>query len=255
MPDRPGWGTEPRRRSAGASAEKRRRTAELWPESPVIRNVYAVQWPRVRAATIHRINAILRYRRGSADSPQIEHRGTTERSRRAGVVSRQRRDTGNNMPESFNKVPEVTLVFWIIKIAATTLGETGGDTVTMTLNWGYLAGTALFLPPGAAGQPADRRRRNFSRFSIGRPSSPPRPLAPPWRISPTARWASAMPAARAAAGTAAVDPRPWYRSFGSISVDTVTRRRSRCSIGPPSPSRRPWARRSATGWPIHRPRI
>jgi uncharacterized membrane-anchored protein len=49
------------------------------------------------------------------------------------------------MPEQFNKVPEVTLAFWIIKIAATTLGETGGDTVTMTLNWGYLAGTALFL--------------------------------------------------------------------------------------------------------------
>ena len=44
-----------------------------------------------------------------------------------------------------SKVPEVTMVFWIIKIAATTLGETGGDTVTMTLNWGYLAGTALFL--------------------------------------------------------------------------------------------------------------
>ena len=43
------------------------------------------------------------------------------------------------------KVPEVTLVFWIIKIAATTLGETGGDSVTMTLDWGYLAGTALFL--------------------------------------------------------------------------------------------------------------
>jgi len=46
---------------------------------------------------------------------------------------------------STSKIPEVTLVFWIIKIAATTLGETGGDTVTMTLNWGYLAGTALFL--------------------------------------------------------------------------------------------------------------
>src|SRR5438309_9053939 len=43
------------------------------------------------------------------------------------------------------KVPELTLIFWIIKIAATTLGETGGDTVTMTLNWGYLAGTCLFL--------------------------------------------------------------------------------------------------------------
>lgn len=44
-----------------------------------------------------------------------------------------------------SKVPEVTFTFWIIKILATTLGETGGDTVTMTLNWGYLFGTALFL--------------------------------------------------------------------------------------------------------------
>jgi uncharacterized membrane-anchored protein len=44
-----------------------------------------------------------------------------------------------------SKIPAVTLGFWIIKIAATTLGETGGDTVTMTLNWGYLAGTDLFL--------------------------------------------------------------------------------------------------------------
>ena len=45
----------------------------------------------------------------------------------------------------WSKVPEVTLFFWIIKIAATTLGETGGDSVTMTLGWGYLAGTALFF--------------------------------------------------------------------------------------------------------------
>jgi len=50
-----------------------------------------------------------------------------------------------NPHETFTKVPEVTLVFWIIKIAATTLGETGGDSVTMTLNWGYLIGTAIFL--------------------------------------------------------------------------------------------------------------
>jgi len=44
-----------------------------------------------------------------------------------------------------SKVPEVTLVFWIIKIAATTLGETGGDTVSMTLGLGYLASTLVFL--------------------------------------------------------------------------------------------------------------
>ena len=45
----------------------------------------------------------------------------------------------------WSKVPEVTLTFWVIKIAATTLGETGGDSVTMTLDWGYLTGTAIFL--------------------------------------------------------------------------------------------------------------
>ncbi|OBG77871.1 MULTISPECIES: hypothetical protein [unclassified Mycobacterium] len=42
------------------------------------------------------------------------------------------------------KVPAVTLGFWVIKILATTLGETGGDTVTMTLGWGYQAGVAVF---------------------------------------------------------------------------------------------------------------
>ena len=46
---------------------------------------------------------------------------------------------------SASKVPEVTLGFWIIKILATTLGETGGDTVTMTMDLGYLVGTAIFL--------------------------------------------------------------------------------------------------------------
>ena len=42
------------------------------------------------------------------------------------------------------KVPEVTLTFWIIKIAATTVGETGGDAVSMSMNLGYLVGTAIF---------------------------------------------------------------------------------------------------------------
>ncbi|ACT48821.1 membrane protein [Methylotenera mobilis] len=42
------------------------------------------------------------------------------------------------------KVPEVTLIFWIIKIAATTLGETGGDAVSMSMNLGYLVATIAF---------------------------------------------------------------------------------------------------------------
>jgi uncharacterized membrane-anchored protein len=44
-----------------------------------------------------------------------------------------------------SKVPEVTLAFWVIKIVATTLGETGGDAVSMTLNWGYAISSALFI--------------------------------------------------------------------------------------------------------------
>jgi uncharacterized membrane-anchored protein len=51
----------------------------------------------------------------------------------------------SNAEHYTNKVPEVTLGFWIIKILATTLGETGGDTVTMTWDLGYLTGTAIFL--------------------------------------------------------------------------------------------------------------
>ena len=43
-----------------------------------------------------------------------------------------------------SKVPAVTLVFWIIKIFCTTLGETGGDAVTMSMNLGYLLGTSIF---------------------------------------------------------------------------------------------------------------
>jgi len=46
--------------------------------------------------------------------------------------------------EIFSKVPEVTLIFWIIKILATTLGETGGDAVSMSMNLGYLVGTGIF---------------------------------------------------------------------------------------------------------------
>jgi uncharacterized membrane-anchored protein len=43
-----------------------------------------------------------------------------------------------------SKVPEVTLAFWAIKIAATTFGETAGDAVSMSLDLGYLVGTLLF---------------------------------------------------------------------------------------------------------------
>jgi uncharacterized membrane-anchored protein len=50
----------------------------------------------------------------------------------------------NTIERTLSKVPEVTLIFWIIKIAATTLGETGGDAVSMSMNLGYLVATAIF---------------------------------------------------------------------------------------------------------------
>ncbi len=53
----------------------------------------------------------------------------------------QKRD---GISESLSKVPALTLIFWVIKIAATTLGETGGDAVSMSMNLGYLVGTAIF---------------------------------------------------------------------------------------------------------------
>jgi len=50
----------------------------------------------------------------------------------------------SELKETMSKVPEVTLIFWIIKILATTLGETGGDAVSMSMGLGYLVGTAIF---------------------------------------------------------------------------------------------------------------
>lgn len=51
-------------------------------------------------------------------------------------------DRGGNL---LSKVPQVTIMFWVIKIFATTLGETGGDAVTMTLKLGYAVGSLIFL--------------------------------------------------------------------------------------------------------------
>ena len=63
-----------------------------------------------------------------------------------------------------SKVPEVTLGFWAIKVAATTLGETGGDWVSMSLNLGYLVGTAIFLVLFIGLVYAQVKARQFHRF-------------------------------------------------------------------------------------------
>jgi uncharacterized membrane-anchored protein len=50
----------------------------------------------------------------------------------------------NKSTNALSKVPEVTLIFWVIKVLATTLGETGGDAVSMSMNLGYLLSTVIF---------------------------------------------------------------------------------------------------------------
>jgi uncharacterized membrane-anchored protein len=124
---------------------------------------------------------------------------------------------------ALNKVPEVTLVFWIVKIAATTLGETGGDTVTMTLKWGYLAGTALFLAALVALVALQIAAKKFhpflywatiiasTTFGTTMADFADRSLGIGYTGGSTLLLACLV----AVLGL-------WYRSQGSISVDTVS---------------------------------
>jgi uncharacterized membrane-anchored protein len=135
------------------------------------------------------------------------------------------------MPQSeyatLSKVPAVTLGFWIIKILATTLGETGGDTVSMTMDLGYLVGTAIFLTALVV----------LVAFQIAAK-----------RFHPFLYWATIV--ASTTAGTTMADFTDrslgigyaggslllfacvlisllvWYRSEGTVSVNTVATRKA-----------------------------
>jgi len=70
----------------------------------------------------------------------------------------------NNAAHTLSKVPELTLVFWIIKIAATTLGETGGDAVSMSMHMGYLVGTVIFAAVFLIAVAAQIRAKQFHPY-------------------------------------------------------------------------------------------
>jgi len=121
-----------------------------------------------------------------------------------------------------SKVPEVTLIFWIIKIAATTLGETGGDAVSMSMNLGYLLATAIFAAVFLVAVCSQIKAKHFH---------------------PTLYWATII--ATTTVGTTLADFADrslgigyaggstlllvlllgslavWYRSLGTIAVDSV----------------------------------
>lgn len=129
--------------------------------------------------------------------------------------------------EAAVKVPAVTLGFWIIKILATTLGETAGDTVSMTMDLGYLVGTVIFIVPLVVLVALQIRTRHFH---------------------PALYWATII--ASTTAGTTMADFADrslgigytggallllgcvllslafWRLALGSVSVDTVCSRKS-----------------------------
>lgn len=123
---------------------------------------------------------------------------------------------------ALSKVPEITLMFWIIKIAATTLGETGGDAVSMSMNLGYLVATGIFAAIFLVAVLAQIKAKGFH---------------------PMLYWASII--ATTTVGTTLADFADrslgiryvggssllfallmlsltiWYRTLGSVSVNTV----------------------------------
>jgi uncharacterized membrane-anchored protein len=73
-------------------------------------------------------------------------------------------DTETTGAGQFSKVPKVAFIFWFIKILCTTLGETGGDAVTMSMNLGYLIGTAIFASIFLAAVFAQIKSKQFHPF-------------------------------------------------------------------------------------------
>src|ERR1017187_1988034 len=125
--------------------------------------------------------------------------------------------------EMLTKVPEVTLVFWIIKMAATTLGETGGDAVSMSMNLGYLVATGIFAVIFIAAVAAQIYAKQFHPFwywstiiataTVGTTLADfaGRSLGIGYAGGTTLLFALLM-------GSLFV----WYRTLGSVSVDTVS---------------------------------
>lgn len=72
--------------------------------------------------------------------------------------------TSDTISDALSKVPEVTLLFWVVKIAATTLGETAGDALSMSLNLGYVVSSAIFSVIFALLVSAQIRAKNYHSF-------------------------------------------------------------------------------------------
>ena len=122
-----------------------------------------------------------------------------------------------------SKVPEVTLIFWIIKIAATTLGETGGDAVSMSMNLGYLVGTAIFAAIFLVAVAAQIKAKGFHPFLYWTTI-----IATTTVGTTLADYADRSLGIGYAGGASLLfallmaSLAIWYRSLGTVSVDSVS---------------------------------
>jgi len=121
-----------------------------------------------------------------------------------------------------SKVPEVTLIFWIIKIAATTLGETGGDAVSMSMKLGYLLATGIFAAIFVATVVAQISAKRFHPLMYWATIVATTTLG-----TTLADFADRSLGIGYAGGTCVLlalllgSLFIWYRALGSISIDTV----------------------------------
>ena len=129
----------------------------------------------------------------------------------------------NTTEHALTKVPEVTLIFWIIKITATTLGETGGDAVSMSMNLGYLVGTAIFAVVFIVSVTAQIKAERFHPFLYWTTI-----IATTTVGTTLADFADRSLGIGYAGGSLLlltllmVSLAIWYRTLGSVSVDTVS---------------------------------
>ncbi len=128
-----------------------------------------------------------------------------------------------SIQQSLSKVPEVTLIFWIIKIAATTLGETGGDAVSMSMHLGYLVATGIFAVIFLLAVSAQIIAKRFSPVLYWTT------IVATTTVGTTlADFADRSLGIGYAGGTSMLlalllaSLALWYRTLGSVSVDTVS---------------------------------
>ena len=128
-----------------------------------------------------------------------------------------------NAKNDLSKVPAVTLTFWVVKILATTLGETGGDAVSMSMNLGYVIASIIFLGIFAAVVAAQIAAKSFYPFLY-------------WAVivatttlgTTLADFADRSLGIGYAGGSSLLfillmaSLGIWYKSVGSVSVETIT---------------------------------